>query len=148
MYKVFFSVIVLALASGLSMPQDCQAAQVSKVTKSAGSGKSVKSLFQSSIGKYPFDVNMFRNQALKARLVKLIGQSRYNYMVKNFDVQTPVEFENWNYHTMACQAHNCGGVEFELSYNPEEDALAVRYRIDGSDRFFKEKRSVNAIWDY
>ena len=69
-------------------------------------------------------------------------------MVKNFDVETPIEFTSWNFHTMACQAHNCGTTEFEISYNPDSDALAVRYRVDDKEQIFKEKKSVNAIWDY
>lgn len=111
-------------------------------------GKSLKTVFQNAIGKYPYDVKLLQNATLKARLVKLMGQSRFNVMSKNFDVETPIEFSSWNYHTTACQAHNCGNTDFEISYNPDSDALAVKYRVNGKLSVFKEKPSVNAIWDY
>lgn len=145
---IIISSLMLAFGAGIPMSVDCQAAPAKVTKKSVKDRKGVKALFQSSIGQYPFDVKLLQNTALKTRLVKLMGQKRYLFMTRNFDVQSPVEFESWNYHTNACQAHMCGTTEFEISYNPEEDALAVRYRVDGKEQIFKEKPSVNAYWDF
>ena len=109
---------------------------------------SVKTIFQSAIGQYPSDINLLTKPAIKKRLIKLLGQSRYNTMVKNFDVQVPIEFANWNYQTWGAQAHSCGYNEFQISYNPKQDALAVKYIWEGKAKVFKEKPSVNAYWDY
>lgn len=109
---------------------------------------SLKSVFQSAIGKYPMDVNLLRKPAMKSRLVKLLGQSRYNTMAKYFEVQVPIEFSNWNYYTWGAQAHMCGYNEFQISYNPEQDALAVKYIWEGNEKVYKEKPSVKAYWDY
>lgn len=115
---------------------------------SKSTATSLKTVFKNSIGQYPFDVKLLSKPVLKKRLIALMGSNRYNFMVKNFDVETPIEFSSWNYYTGACQAHNCGTTEFGISYNPEQDALAVRYRVDGRQQIFKEKKSVNAYWDY
>ena len=139
---------ILACTAPVVVAGDITAPKTTQATSGKStSTKSLKSIFQNAIGKYPYEIKLLKKPALKARLVKLMGVSRDNVMCKNFDVQTPVEFSNWNYHTMACQAHNCGGTEFEISYNPETDNLCVRYRVDGEDKFFKEKPG-NAIWDY
>lgn len=145
---------VLLIAFGLfvlnlQMPQIVLAKSPTIMMASVTSSQSsLKSIFKNNIGMYPFDVNLLSKPAVKKRLVALLGSGKYNFMVKNFDVQTPIEFGSWNYHTSACQAHNCGTTEFELSYNPDSDALAVRYKVDGREQIFKEKRSVNAYWDY
>lgn len=132
----------------MCQPVDVVAKTTKHRTTKVATAKSLKSVFQSAIGKYPFEVNLFQNPKLKSRLIKLIGAQRFKFLVKNFDVQSPIEYSSWNYHSFACQAHNCGGVEFEISYNADKDCLAVRYMVDGRNQYFKEKPSVNAIWDY
>lgn len=69
-------------------------------------------------------------------------------MVKNFQVESPIEFSDWNYHTWGMQAHSGGDPGFDISYNPQYDALAVRWSEGGRNRVYKEKTSVNASWDY
>ena len=147
--KKILLVVLCALALGTQMSQATRTNEPVPVAASSKSARStVKSVFQNGIGKYPFDINLLTVPAVENRLVALLGAKRYNFMVKNFDVETPIEFTSWNFHTMACQAHNCGTTEFEISYNPDSDALAVRYRVDDKEQIFKEKKSVNAIWDY
>lgn len=67
-------------------------------------------------------------------------------MIDNFDVQTPIEHQNFMFHFFACQSHNCGSTEFEISYNHIDDNLCVRYRVDDKETIFKEKKG-RAYWD-
>lgn len=109
--------------------------------------QSLASVFQASIGKYPADVKLFDRPAVRARFINLMGQRRFDFMVANFEVQTPIEFSNWNYYTSGCQAHNCGTTDFSISYNPEENNLCVIYRENGYEQIFKEKKG-KAHWEY
>ncbi|MBP3299653.1 MAG: hypothetical protein J6L73_08270 [Muribaculaceae bacterium] len=149
-FKILFcSLCLLGGAIGATPAADAASPKAKRTStaRKNTTAQSLKSIFQSNIGQYPFEINLLKKPALKNRLVKLMGASRYNYMCNNFDTQTPIEFENWNYHTFACQQHNCGGTEFEISYNPQTDNLCVRYRVNGNEKIFKEK-SGNASWDY
>lgn len=88
-------------------------------------------VFQAAMGQYPRDVNLLENPTLRSRLIKILGQDRYDFMVKNFDTQTPVDFSAGRYIASACQAHNCGVTDFFITFNPETDSLKVDYRIKG-----------------
>lgn len=155
MKKSILAVAALALlcgGAGSFTHESSLAAKTRKTTKTKHRGKtsnaSLNSIFQSSVGKYPYEINLLKKPVLKARLVKLLGQSRYNTMARYFQTQTPVEFSNWNYYTMGGEQHNMGSTFFEISYNPGADALAVKYVIEGNVRIFAEKRNVNYYWDY
>lgn len=116
-------------------------------TTISNSNESLKSIFQSSIGKYPYKINLLDKPALKKRLIKLVGEAGYKRIKRYFDVQLPIEFNHWNYHTEGWEAHNWGGNGCLISYNPESDNLCVKIYIDCKAKTYKEKQE-NAYWDY
>lgn len=145
--KSLFCIGVALAALSLSDYTDvCAKSPVRTVATRRGT-QSLASIFQQSIGKYPYEVKLLERPAVSARLIKLIGERRYRFMVTNFQVETPIEFSNWNYYTTGCQAHNCGTTDFTISYNPKENNLCVKYRENGYEQIFKEKKG-NASWDY
>lgn len=127
---------------------DCEARKPKKhYTKpSASKTASIKTVFKKSLGNYPYEVKLLTSPALKARLVKLMGQKRYNFMVKNFNVETPVELINGDYRAFACQAHNCGITDFSLNYSPDNDILSVKYNVDGKVTIFTENPAFPVNW--
>lgn len=100
---------------------------------------SVAELFKAGVDKYPRDVDFMENAALKARLVALIGQERYDYLAENFNTQTPIEEKDGLYTAHACQAHNCEATNFTIVYDAKSNVLSVIYRVDGKDETFTEK---------
>ena len=140
--------MITAAILGGSMSADVQAGNNSKErTSKSVSNQTLKSVFQSNIGKYPTSVRLLDKPALKNRLIRLIGAQKYATMKKYWQVETPIEFSNWNFYTSGFEAHNAGENEFEISYNPETDNLCVKYIIGGRMSIYKEK-SGNAYWDY
>ena len=100
---------------------------------------SVAELFKAGVDKYPRDVDFIENAALKARLVSLIGQERYDYLAENFNTQTPIEEKDGLYTAHACEAHNCDATNFTIVYDAKSNVLSVIYRVDGKDETFTEK---------
>lgn len=142
-FKPFLVAFIICLTATMLSDTSAACAQSSTSSKPA----TLTSVFKNSLGEYPGDINLLENNILKKRIIALIGQKRYDYLIENFQVQTPVEFSNFMYHTFACQAHNCGFTEFEICYIPKSDNLCVRYRVDDVERIFKEKQE-NASWDF
>ena len=103
------------------------------------STSSLETLFKKAISEYPYDVKLFDNPTLKQRMIRLLGKQRFDILIKNFEVETPIEYHDGAYSTFACQAHNCGTTEFEILYFPYEDNLCIRYRVDDVESIFMEK---------
>ena len=108
-------------------------------TANQKSTSSLESLFKNAISEYPYDVKLFDNPTLKQRMIKLLGKQRFDILVKNFEVETPIEYHDGAYSTFACQAHNCGTTEFEILYFPYKDNLCIRYRVNDVESIFMEK---------
>lgn len=141
--KAIITALLICLTSGLMSDNSAACAQSYSTTRTSA----LSDVFKNALGQYPYEVNLLKNNVLKKRIITLIGQKRYDFLLENFQVETPVEFSNFVYHTFACRAHNCGTTEFEISYNPKTDNLCVRYRVDDTEKIFKEKEG-NASWDY
>lgn len=80
-----------------------------------------------SEGKYPDDINLLKREALKKRLKKLLG-NRYKFLIKNFNVQTPIEFDGGIYTAFGCRAHNCADTNFMIAYDFSKDILHAGVR--------------------
>ncbi|MFT3919925.1 hypothetical protein [Cloacibacterium sp.] len=80
-------------------------------------------------GKYPGEVHFLKNVILKKRLVNLIGNEKYNYMVKTWAVENNI-LESWG-----CEAHNCDRTNFDIVIDFDKDKLYIGYRVE--ERIFK-----------
>ena len=81
-------------------------------------------------GKYPYEVELFNNSIFLSRLENLIGVERLKFLIKNWNVETPIECPDDIFVAFACQAHNCPSTNFMIVYNFSNDVLYVGIRED------------------
>ncbi|MDR2887888.1 MAG: hypothetical protein LBV26_07820 [Bacteroidales bacterium] len=93
--------------------------------------------------KYPYEVKMFENVAFSRRLKKLLG-GRYGFLVKNFDVQTPIEIIDGIFIAFACRAHDCGTTDFMIAYDFARDALSAGVRENEQAKVYSENGEIPA----
>lgn len=74
--------------------------------------------------KYPHDVRLLESVPLRARLKNLVG-SKYESLVKNMGVQTPIEVSREVVFTSGCLPHSCGSDEVALCIDTQSDAVFV-----------------------
>lgn len=138
--------ITLAIALTISTSIVSNAAATAATQSSRTMEKpALDKVFRDALGEYPYDVKLFDNPTLRQRLIRLLGQQRYDMLVEYFQVETPIEYGDGAYHTFGCQAHNCGFTEFEILYYPEDDNLCIRYRIEDNESIFMDK-STYVSW--
>lgn len=135
--RLFIAVLLLGATPMLSASNLSNAD--TPIAANQKSTSSLETLFKKAISEYPYDVKLFDNPTLKQRMIKLLGKQRFDILIKNFEVETPIEYHDGAYSTFACQAHNCGTTEFEILYFPYEDNLCIRYRVDDVESIFMEK---------
>ena len=135
--RLFIAVLLLGATPMVSASNLSKADQSTAANQKSTS--SLESLFKNAISEYPYDVKLFDNPTLKQRMIKLLGKQRFDILVKNFEVETPIEYHDGAYSTFACQAHNCGTTEFEILYFPYKDNLCIRYRVNDVESIFMEK---------
>lgn len=92
-------------------------------------------------GKYPDDINLLKRNALKKRLKKLLG-SKYKFLIKNFNVQTPIEFTGGIYTTFGCRAHSCADTNFMIAYDFSKDILYAGIREDPQVTIYSESGDI------
>ena len=137
--RLFIIVLLLGTTPMVSASNLSKADQSTAANQKSTS--SLESLFKNAISEYPYDVKLFDNPTLQQRMIKLLGKQRFDILVKNFEVETPIEYHDGAYSTFACQAHNCGFTEFEVLYFPYEDNLCIRYRVEDVESIFMEKET-------
>ena len=137
--RLFFAVLLLGATPMVSASNHSKAN--TQTTSNQKSTSSLEALFKNAISQYPYEVKLFDNPTLKQRMIRLLGKQRFDVLIENFEVQTPIEYHNGAYSTFACQAHNCGFTEFEILYYPYDDNLCIRYRVDDVESIFMEKET-------
>ncbi len=112
----------------------------SSTTQSSQKSSSLKTLFKDNLGNYPSDFKMLENKAVRNRLIKVLGEKQFNYLVRELsDVQTPIEFKEFCYYTWMMKAHSGGEFAAHIGYDPKLDAFAVTIINDGNAKSYGEK---------
>jgi hypothetical protein len=92
-------------------------------------------------GKYPGDVKLFANAALKKRLQKLLG-TEFNYPVKSIiQVETPIKVENNFFYVWAMQAHSGGDPSATILADISKNVLYVKIIKDAQTKIYAEDGS-------
>lgn len=93
--------------------------------------------------KYPYDVELFENTVFHNRLQKLLGD-RCEFLISNFDVQTPIELVDTQFFCEACQTHNCGylGTGSIIVYDFSNDVMSVGIREEGKVQTYSENGEI------
>jgi len=90
-------------------------------------------------GKYPYEIKLFDNSIFYQRLEKLLGNDNCEFLISNFDVQSPITIKNDVFVAEACQAHNCGDTDFIVVYDFSNDTMYAGIREEGKIRTYSEK---------
>lgn len=101
--------------------------------------KDLGEYFVFHIGDYAYDLNLFENPTVKSRLVNLLGEELYNYLVNDvYQTQTPITFNNWMFHASGFQQHTGGVPGMVWAYNPQLDAFYVFLYADNKTHVWAE----------
>ena len=90
-------------------------------------------------GKYAYEVKLFDYPNLTNRLKELIGENRYEFLIKTWQVENPMEFENAIFVASACEQHNCYATNFMIIVDFQFDAITVGIREEKEVEIFTEK---------
>lgn len=105
----------------------------------SGARPNLVTLFESMIDRRPSESNMFQDANLRQRLVNLMGQQRFDTMVRWFEYDYPVEKGKRYYLANGCRQDMCGQTDFEIQYFFEKNILCVKYNVDGHEEVFMEE---------
>ena len=86
------------------------------------------------VGKYPYEVKLLDNPALKDRLKKLLGPD-FAAMKANWNVETPIEIENGIFMASGCEQHNCGDNRYVMFVDLEKDNINVLHIENGTQTY-------------
>ena len=92
-------------------------------------------------GKYPYEVKLLDNPALKSRLVKLLGPD-FAAMKANWNVETPIEIDSGVFMASACQAHNCADNRYLLFVDLDKDNINVFHVEHGTQTYAENGKIV------
>lgn len=82
-------------------------------------------LLKSFDGQYPFDIDLLDNELFTNRIKHLLGDSRFTFMQKYFEVQTPMSVTQSVFIARGCKAHECDSTNFTLIYDIKNNKFYV-----------------------
>ena len=127
--------IISLIISGISTTQILSAQQKNVAANNLNFLKQYKD-------KYPHDVKLFANAAIKMRLQKMLGSTEFNYLVKNiFQVETPVKIENNFFYTWGMQTHSGGDPSATILAEINKNILYVKIVKDDQTKIYAEDGS-------
>lgn len=92
-------------------------------------------------GKYPYNVKLLDNPALKKRLQKLLG-NRFTFLKKTWAVETPIEIKNNVFVAKGCETHNCSSTNFIIVVNFTKNILYAGVREEDKVKTYSEDGSM------
>ena len=97
-------------------------------------------------GKYPYEVKLFEKTEFSQRLKNLLCD-RYEFLIDNWHVQTPMKINDDLFITEACQTHNCGylGTGAIIVYDFSNDVIYVGIREEGEVEIYSESGKKSLI---
>lgn len=88
-------------------------------------------------GKYPYEVKLLDNPALKKRLEDLLG-SRFTFLKDTWAVETPIEIKNNVFVATGCQAHNCSSTNFIIVVDLTKNVIYAGVREEDKVKTYSE----------
>ena len=86
---------------------------------------------------------MFNNSIFTQRLKNLLGNSRYNFLIKTWAVETPMAFANNIFLAEGCQEHNCAGTNFIIAVDFSKDVMYAGIREEENVETYSEDGSTS-----
>lgn len=88
--------------------------------------KNLREYLANHIGEYVYEFNMFENPTVKSRLIDLLGEEQFKYLVNDvYQTQTPIEYNDGMFHASGFQKHMGGDPAMVWAYSPQLDAFYV-----------------------
>ena len=94
--------------------------------------------FNVLLGKYPTQVELFKNEILASRL-KNINRFDYDALIANWNTETPITIEDQIIHASGCKAHNCPSSGYELFIDLKNNNINVYHFRSNTLRVYTEK---------
>lgn len=93
-------------------------------------------------GKYPHDIKIFDDPEIGTRIKKVTGE-KYEEIIKNFNVETPVVSEAGIYKFTGCKQHDCPAYQTTVLYDASKDNLNVLVDQNGKITEYNENGKIN-----
>src|SRR5690606_34822421 len=131
---------------GLGKEHQGSPVSASSTVKSNSSGLSY---LKNSHGHYPSDIGLLENGTLKNRMIALMGDSVFTFLVEVWAVESPIEIANNVFVAKGCQAHYCSETNFIIIYELKSDLLTIGTRTEGEINFYTEATDIpTQYWDW
>ena len=93
-------------------------------------------------GKYPHKIKLFGNNPFTTRLKTLL-KSRYDFLIKTWGPETPIEVNKNTFIAWGCQQHNCSNTNFTIVVDFAKNVLYVGIREEEKVKIYSEDGSEN-----
>lgn len=103
--------------------------------------ETAENIITTNKGQYPREFGLFEDEEIVNRLKFLVGD-RYDEMVANFNVETPVVTEDGIYKVTGCKQHECPNYHVTILFDAVNDNMNVLINQDGKIDGFGEKASI------
>lgn len=101
-----------------------------------------KNVITENEGKNPRDFKLFEDATITDRLKKIAGD-KYEELVKNFNVETPVVSEDGIYKVTGCKKDACPEFQTTILFDSKNDNFNVIIDENGKVTEFAEKGKIN-----
>lgn len=93
-------------------------------------------------GQYPNKVKLLGNSPLTTRLKTLL-KSRYDFLLKTWGPEIPIEIKNNIFIAWGCQQHNCSNTNFTIVIDFSKNVVYVGIREEENVKVYSEDGSSN-----
>jgi hypothetical protein len=93
-------------------------------------------------GKYPHEVKLLENEMLVNRLKLIIGEERFGFLKRTWQVEGQIQIENDQFVVTACEAHNCSATNSIIVYELKNKKFSVGVRQQGLVKTWTEQASL------
>lgn len=94
------------------------------------------------VGKYPGEVKLLEQPALSSRLKTLLG-NQYNFMMGNWNTETPIMMIDSIIHTSGCKAHDCASVSYDLYIDLPTDNINMYAIKNDTVKLYTENDTIS-----
>lgn len=92
--------------------------------------------------KYPREARLLYDKQLTKRLKTLL-KNRYDFLIKTWGPETPIEVNESTFIAWGCQQHNCSNTNFTIVVDFAKNVVYVGIREEENVRIYSEDGSSN-----
>jgi hypothetical protein len=146
----FLSLSLIAISCNGNKKNTTKSSKRTVITKSnsdtSASSANHQNIITENEGKYPRDIQIFKDTTITNRLKKVAG-GQYNNIIKNFETQTPIVSVNGIYKFSGCKQHACPAFHTIVLYDSHNDNFNILVIQKGDTTEHNEKGKINVPED-